>query len=157
FTLKLATLIKQALRGQLTENRIKEIGRRVSTLAEAEAAIASGGETDVRLISLFGTADPIRMLTMVLTGEAHSRIDGADAWPSVIDLCLDAVGASIDSEPGSPADALFRHLLFTAVAASTGGSLRTTLRRTCTDPTTDQLDAATAVLYRPSTAPDETY
>lgn len=153
FTLKLATLIKQALRGQLTENRIKEIGRRVSTLAEAEAAIASGGETDVRLISLFGTADPIRMLTMVLTGEAHSRIDGADAWPSVIDLCLDAVGASIDSEPGSPADALFRHLLLTEVAAATGGSLPDTLRRSWTEPTSAQQDAAIAVLDRLRSTP----
>lgn len=148
FTLKLATLVKQALSGQLTETRIKEIGRKASTLAEAEAATTGDGETDVRLISLFGTTDAARMLTVVLTGEADDQIDGASAWTSVAALCQDTVGAAVDAESGSLADALFRHLLLTEVAAAISGSLPDSLQSSWTKPTTAQQRAATEVRDR---------
>lgn len=145
FTLKLATLVKQALKGQLTDARIKEIGRKASTLAEAEAAIAGDGDTDVRLISLLGTTDAVRMLTMVLTGEADERLDAADAWPSVAAVCQDTVGAAVDVEHGSLADDLFRHLLLTEVAGAVGG-VPDALSSLWTRPTAAQQRAAAEVL-----------
>jgi len=70
FTRKLGTLVRQAMAGQLTESRITEIAGKARTLPAAEAAIAGNGDADLRLISLLGTSDAIRMLATVLGGGA---------------------------------------------------------------------------------------
>jgi hypothetical protein len=127
FTRKLSTLVRQALTGQLTEGRISEIARKARTLAEAEAAVAGDSNADVRLISLFGTSDTTRMFTMVLTGEADSRLDEATAWPAVSDLSRDAVGASVEGSGDRLRDALFRHLLLTELGLAGAGELPTAL------------------------------
>lgn len=127
FTRKLATLVRQALTGQLTEGRINEMARKARTLEEAEAAVAGDSDADVRLISLFGTSDTTRMLTMVLTGEAHSRLDEAAAWPAVSGLSRDTVGASVEGSGDTLRDALFRHLLLTEFALAGVGELPTAL------------------------------
>src|SRR4051794_26579693 len=95
FTRKLGTLVRQAMAGQLTESRAAEIARKAHTLPEAEAAIAGNGGADVRLISLLHTSDTVRMLTTVLGGEADAAIDAAGAWPGIVELCRDSVGASV--------------------------------------------------------------
>ncbi len=123
FTRKLATLVRQALSGQLTEARINEIARKARDLAEAEAAVAGDSDADVHLITLFGTSDTVRMLTTVLSGDADGRLDEAAAWPAVVDLCRDAVGAFVEGPGETLKDALFRHLLLTEIAAANAGEL----------------------------------
>ncbi len=148
FTLKLATLVKQALGGQLTESRIKEIGRKAATIAEAEAAVAGDSDADVRLISLFGTTDAARMLTIVLTGESDDRLDDVDAWPAVAALCRDTVGAQVEGGSAEVREGLFRHLLLTEMAAAVGGTLPSALQSSWTKTSTPQRRAAIEVLDR---------
>lgn len=148
FTLRLATLVQQALRGQLTESRIKEIGRKARTLSEAEAAIASGSDADVRLIALFGTSDAALMLMRVLTGEADDRIGSAAAWGSVAVLCHDSVGASVEEHGPAGRDDLFRHLLLTEVAAALGGALPGSLSTAWAEGTAAQQRTSIDVLAR---------
>ena len=148
FSLKLATLAKQALGGQLTEARIKEIGRNAATLAEAEAAVAGDSDADVRLISIFGTSDATRMLTMVLAGEADHRIDAADAWSVVADLCRDTVGADSGGSGDELRDGLFRHVLLTEIAAGVDGPLPNALQTSWVKASTGQQRTALDVLDR---------
>jgi hypothetical protein len=148
FTLKLATLVRQALGGQLTENRIKDIGRKASTIAEAEAAIADDSQADVRLIALFGTSDMARMLTMLLTAEANERLTEAGAWGSVAALCRDTVAASVEGEGPTVRDGLFRHLLLTEIATATGGGLPEALAPSWIKPSAAQQRTCIEVLDR---------
>lgn len=152
FTLRLATLVKQALSGQLTEARIKEIGRQARTLTEAEAAIEGDAGTDVRLISLFGTADSARMLTMVLSDQADG-LDDPGTRSAIAALCRDTVGAQVDAASGSLVDDLFQHLLLTEVAASLEGSLPEALQRSWDKPTAAQARTACEVLERLRSVP----
>ncbi len=55
YRILLPTVIRTALRGQLTERRLEELGKQCSTLTEAEAALDAGaGEADARLMVLVG-------------------------------------------------------------------------------------------------------
>ena len=55
FRVTLPTLLKNALAGRLTEQRITQIAQQCSTLREAEAAVEGGGTSvDARLISIVG-------------------------------------------------------------------------------------------------------
>lgn len=123
FIVRLSTLVKQALGGQLTESRLREIGRKARTIGEAEAAIAGDSNADVRLVSLLGTSDATRMLTMVLTGEADDRLRQADAWPAIASMSRDSVGAYLEGVAEVDRDRLFRQLLLTEMAGSMGGAL----------------------------------
>lgn len=153
FTIKLATLVRQGLGGQLTEGRIKEIGRKARDLAEAEAAVAGDSDADVRLISLFGTSDTARMLTMVVAGEADTRVDAA-TWSTVADLCRQAVGAAVEGSGETLRDGLFRQLLLTEIAAATGGDVPSALAAAWRKPTSAQQPTAIEVLDRLRTSRD---
>lgn len=148
FTLKLATLVKQALHGELTESRVRDIGRKVSTIAEAEAAIVGASNADVRLLSLLGTSDTTRMLTMVLTGEADDRLSEAGAWPVLVTMCRDTVGASVEGVTEAIRDGLFRHLLLTEIAGAIHETLPNPLQTSWTRVTPLQQRAAIDVLDR---------
>lgn len=148
FTLRLATLVRQALRGQLTEARIKEIGRKARTLSEAEAAVTGDSDADVRLIALLGTSDAARMLVMVLTGDADSRLDEASAWSAVAELCRDVVGASATGTGQTLRDDLFRQLLLSEIATAIERDLPTKLAAAWQTPSATQQRAAVEVLER---------
>ena len=148
FTRKLATLLRQSMTGQLTDSRINEIARRARTLPEAEAAIAGGGDADVRLISLFRTSDTVRMLTTVLTGAADEAIDVAEAWPAVENLCRESVGAFARGGGEALREALFRHLLLCDLADAMSGELPEGIASTWTHPSPSQQRRAVEVLER---------
>jgi hypothetical protein len=148
FTRKLATLVRQAMAGQLTESRATEISRKARTLPEAEGAIAGNGGADVRLISLLRTSDTVRMLTTVLGGEADAAIDAAAAWPGIADLCRDSVGAAVRGTGVEVRDALFRHLLLCDIAAALSDDLPETLATASQRPSAAQHRRAVEALER---------
>ncbi len=148
FTRKLATLVRQAMAGQLTEGRISEIARKARTLPEAEAAIAGNDDADVRLISVFGTSDTVRMLVTVLTGELDGAINLAAAWPAVATLCRDSVGALAGGVGSALREALFRHLLLCEFAVAVSDGLPEGIRSALGHPSPLQQRRAVEVLER---------
>ena len=148
FTRKLGTLVRQAMAGELTETRIAEIASKARTLTEAERAIAGNGDVDVRLISLLGNSDAIRMLTAVLGGAADEAIDTAAAWPSIAELCRDSVGASVEGTGDELRDALFRHLLLCDIAAALSDDLPDAIASAWQRPSAPQHRRAVDVLER---------
>jgi len=80
YTLRLKTLVRHALSGQLTQSRLDEVGRKATTLEQAEMALAGGDDADVRLVSALGTADTNGLALRILSGEATSALDQHDLW-----------------------------------------------------------------------------
>jgi PglZ domain len=148
FTRRLSTLVRQAMAGQTTEDRINEISAKARTIIEAEAAIASNGDADVRLITALGSQDTTRILVAVLSGDRDSDIEAAGAWPAVADLCRQSVGAAVDGSGDTLRDSLFRHLLLCDISAATSADLPEALATAWNRPTAAQRDRAVDVLNR---------
>lgn len=148
FKRKLATLVRQAMAGQLAESRIGEIARIARTFPEAEAAIVSQGDADVRLISLFRTSDTVRILATLLTGDVDAEVDAAAAWPAVVELCIDGVGAFLEGAGEGVRDALFRHLLLCELTTAISGGLPDGIALAPLRPSPSQQRRAIEVLER---------
>ncbi len=121
FKRRLGTLVKEALKGQLSEQRLAEIAARARTLVEAEAAISGEGEADVRLISVLGASDARTMALRALSGERDEAIAEADAWPAVAELLADQFGGTPAGEGDELRAAVMRQLVLTEIAAAIGG------------------------------------
>ena len=76
YTRRLSKLAKDALTGQLSEQRLAEIGSKARNLLEAEAAIAGDPGGDVRMIGLLGASDARTMALRILTGNDHRARPG---------------------------------------------------------------------------------
>lgn len=75
WTIKLGTLIKQALAGQITNQRAEELEQQCSSLPDIEAALANGGsDHDARLVGLAGDGSTLSIATMILVGSRDSEI-----------------------------------------------------------------------------------
>ncbi len=75
WTIKLPTLIRQALAGQVTEQRAAQLAQQCKTLGELEAALAGGDSSlDARFISLAGDASAISVTTAIVSGAIDAHI-----------------------------------------------------------------------------------
>jgi PglZ domain len=95
FTLRLATLAKQALKGQLSDQRLDEIGGQARTLLEAEAAVGGDAGGDVRLISVLGASDARTMALRILTGEKSDELETGNSWSAAAELLSSQVGGEL--------------------------------------------------------------
>src|SRR4051794_39622077 len=108
FRLRVGTLVRQALGGELAAGRLAEIARDAKTLEEAEQAAAGSATVDVRLASALGPGDPIGQLVKVLAGNLDAAIEAEGAWPSVAGLagrgggggCTGGGGGGVGGGPG---------------------------------------------------------
>ena len=121
FKLRLATLVRQALVGELTEARLAEIGRQARTFTEAEAALGSDGQHDVRVVALLGSAEATRLGLTVLQGARDEAIEADDAWAEVAATLRSVIGGNLKGTGIELRDAVFRHILLTAIDDATGG------------------------------------
>jgi hypothetical protein len=120
FALRLNTLVKNALRGQLSDQRLAEIGGQARTLAEAEAAMANGAGGDVRLISILGANDARTMVLRILTGERADALDAGRAWPAAADLLAAQIGGPLAGEWDELRRAALRQMALTEIATAAG-------------------------------------
>ncbi len=113
YRLTLPALLKNSLAGQLTEQRIIDIGRQCTSLAEVEAALA-GGESaiDARLISIIHDSSSTALATAVIAGTFESELVTRDL-ESVARRALEAsLGGNFDELTGDALrQAAFRHLV----------------------------------------------
>lgn len=121
YTRRLSTLAKDALKGQLSEQRLVEIGSQARTLLEAEAAVSGDAGGDIRLIGVLGASDARTMALRVLTGERSAELDTADAWPAAAEL----LGAQLGGTLAGSGDALrrdaLRQMVLTELAVAADG------------------------------------
>ena len=119
FTLRLNTLVRNALQGQVSEQRLGEIGHQARTLVEAEAAIAGEGG-DVRLISILGASDALTMVLRIVTGERGEALETEDAWPAAAELLGGQIGGSFAGAWDELREAALRQMVLTELAGAEG-------------------------------------
>lgn len=115
---RLSTLAKDALKGQLSEQRLAEIGNQARTLAEAEAAVAGDAGGDIRLIGLLGASDTRTMALRVLTGEREAELDADAAWPAVAELIAAQIGATSNASGEQLRRDALRQMVLTEVSSA---------------------------------------
>lgn len=122
WSLKLPTLVRQALAGQITEQRAAQLGQQCSTLSEVEAALA-GGDTslDARLVSLIGEASTVTVAAVILAG-AHDADIVDRGLEQVVRSTLEAsLGGHYEALTGPELRrAVFRHVVLAHVFEACG-------------------------------------
>jgi hypothetical protein len=118
---RLPTLVKEALKGQLSEQRLADIGSRARTLLEAEAAVGGDAGGDIRLIGILGASDTRTMAVRVLTGERSAELEAAGAWPAAIDLLASQIGGTFSGSGDEVRRSALRQMALTEIATATDG------------------------------------
>lgn len=137
FKLRLPTLVRNALAGELTEVRLEQIGRQAATLVEAEAALAGDTGTDVRLINLLRTSDTTQMVISLLMGTRETDIDAADLWEETATFLRDSLGGTATGTGEPLRQATMRHVVLTELAERLG-ELPSSLQVSWSAPAADQ-------------------
>jgi len=120
FKRRLATLVRNALDGELAAARIEQIARDARSFEEAEAAASGAATAGVRLVSIFGTSDVAAMAFAVLGGSKDEVIEAEGAWAEVAATLRDAYGGALDGTGGELRDGLARHLVLADLHAAAG-------------------------------------
>jgi len=116
FAVRLGTLVKNALKDELSEQRLAEIGGQARTLAEAEAAVGGDASGNVRLIGILGASDARMMALSILTGERAEVIDDQGAWPAAAEFLAGQIGGSLAGESDDLRRAALRQMVLTEIA-----------------------------------------
>lgn len=120
YTRRLSTLAKDALAGELSEQRIAEIGRNASTLLEAEAAVVGDPGGDVRLIGVLSASDARTMALRILTGERSAELDSANAWSRASELLSAQIGGNLIGSGEDLRRSALRQMILTEIAGEVG-------------------------------------
>lgn len=118
----LPTLLKNTLSGQLTDQRISQLGRQCSTLVEAEAAL-EGGESsiDARLISVVGDSSAIAIATALIAGAHDDELADQQLTDAARAALMETIGGDYGDLDGQHLrDSVFRHLALVCISAATG-------------------------------------
>jgi hypothetical protein len=114
---RLSTLVKDALSGQLSDQRLAEIGKQARTLPDAEAAVGGDAGGDVRLIGLLGASDVRTMALRILSGERSDELDAAAAWTAAAELLSTQVGGTLTNTADELRRSAARQMVLTEIAA----------------------------------------
>lgn len=120
FVCRLETLIKQAVGGQLTDGRIRQIAQQARTIEQAEAAL-EGSEhgADARLVAVLGASSPSEMVRRLLTPRFDELLEAEDLWDAVVSFLTDAVGVDVPQARGEQLRrSLFAQLVLNVLRAA---------------------------------------
>ena len=145
FKLRLPTLVRNALAGELTEVRLEQIGRQASTLVEAEAALVGDTGTDVRLINVLGTSDTTQMVISLLMGTRDADVAASDLWEETTAFLRDSLGGAATGTGEALRQAMTRHVVLTELAERLG-ELPSSLQASWARPSADQRKRSLHVL-----------
>jgi hypothetical protein len=120
YTRRLSGLAKDALTGQLSAQRLREICSKARTLLEAETAIAGDPGGDVRLIGVLDASDARTMALRILTGERSAELDHTDAWSAAADLLRTQFGGMLVGSGDELRRGALRQMVLTELAQATG-------------------------------------
>ncbi|MCA9628480.1 MAG: hypothetical protein KC766_12470, partial [Myxococcales bacterium] len=155
FRVTLPALLKSALAGQLTEQRLAQVGEQCSTLPEAEAALDGGDAgVDARLISTIGETSTAALAAALIAGTHSSELAERDLVGIARQTLAGAFGADLgDLEGDDLRHAAFRQVVLSCLVRATG-DLPSELAASHAAVTPAQTKAVTAVVERLQTRPD---
>ena len=117
---RLPTLVKDSLKGQLSEQRLVEIGYQARTLVEAESALAGDAGGDIRLISVLGASDARTMALRILIGDRDAELDTDGAWPAAGELLAAQIGGTSDGSGEQLRRDALRQMVLTEISGAVG-------------------------------------
>jgi hypothetical protein len=147
FRVTLPTLLKKSLVGQLTEQRITQIGQQCATLREAEAVLESGDSSvDARLISIVGDSSVNVIAAHVLSGAHLAELEQRGLDDLVRTTLSESFGVTLGQVAGSDLRAAaFRQVALTVIHSATE-SLPDELAASFQPPTATQRKTCAAVV-----------
>ncbi len=119
FNIRLRTLLRGALGGTLTEARIAELGR-ARTLEEAEAALAGGVGTGVRLPAVLKTTDTLQLCLRILADDVDGDLSDPELWEEARGVLRYGLGGDPAGEGDFLRDRVFRHLILLELEEALG-------------------------------------
>lgn len=149
FRITLPRLLKTALDGQITEQRLHQLGQQCSKIGEAEAALEVGEPgLDARLISVVGDSSTVAIATAAIAGVCDVQIAEKNLGDAVQASLAVAVGGAYEGLEGDELrGAAFRQIVLTILAEQLG-ELPDDLALTAEKSTAAQRSACRAVLER---------
>ncbi len=135
----LPTVIRDSLKGQLTDRRIEELGKQCQTLAEVEAALDAGAsEADARLMTLVSESGTAAIAQALLSGLYDEQLSDLSLLAAAHEFFAQATGTATSAVDGAALRSeIFRHFVLTAVHAATG-ALPDEITRSFSPPTAPQ-------------------
>lgn len=125
YTRRLSTLAKEALKGQLSEQRLADIGSQARILLEAEAAVGGDPGGDVRLIGVLGASDTRTMALRVLTGERSADLEADGGWSAAAELLSAQLGGTLTGSGDDLRQDALRQMVLTELAGAAGSLPKT--------------------------------
>ena len=119
--IRLATLIRHALQGELTSSRLDELARQATTLAEAEAALSAGPIIEVRLQAALGTSEPVELGLRLLADPTDQLLERENLWEDARRFLQRAFGGQPRGTGQSLRESAFRHLVLLELSQALGG------------------------------------
>lgn len=149
FRVTLPALLKSALAGQLTEQRLAQVGEQCSTLPEAEAALDGGDAgVDARLISTIGETSTAALTAALISGTHSTELAERDLVGIARQMLASAIGADLGNLDGDNLrHGAFRQVVLTCLLRATG-ELPGDLAGSHATATPAQIKIATAVVER---------
>lgn len=118
--LRLPTALRAALKDHLAPSRLEELVSNFPTANAAEAALAAGGDHDLRVAAVLGGGDVTTHALGILTGTTHATIEHATAWEPVRAMLAEHYGGAPSGEGKSLSLALLTHVLSIEMAVAVG-------------------------------------
>ena len=147
YRITLATLLKNALTGQLSEQRIIQIGKQCATAGEAEAALEGADSTvDARLIAIVGDASTRVIAARLLSGAHGTELDGRGLGDVVRATLAESLGGDFTGLDGDDLRAAAFRQVVLAVLDSVIGDLPEALRTSFSPSNAGQLKTCWTVL-----------
>lgn len=117
---RLSTLVREALRGELAPARLEEVARQARTLAEAEAALTAGDIVEVRLQAALGSADPIQLALKILADSSDEIMEAQALWEDARRFLQRAFGGDHRGTGDALRHVVFRHLILVELQEALG-------------------------------------
>ena len=147
YRITMPTLLKNALAGQLSEQRIGQISKQCTTIAEAEAAVqGADSSVDARLIAVVGDSSERLIAAGLIAGVHAEEVESRDLADAVRSTLASSLGGDFTGLSGDELrQAAFRQIVLAALHSSVG-SVPSELAGTFSEPTPAQAKTCHAVL-----------
>lgn len=117
YRIRLSTLVKKSLAGELTDQKLAEIGEAAATISEAEALIeggAAGGPS--QLVKKAGVSEPIELVLTLIT-QHEDDLEADEQLRDELDAFLKSYfGIVRAGDPATLCDSVARHLVMVELA-----------------------------------------
>ena len=145
WSMTLRSLLRGALKGELTDLRIDALAKQTKTIAEAEAVLDCGSAVDARLVSTFRTTDLVAIACEVLAADLKPVVESGEVRHLVAESLSSFFGMTVDERDATLLRAsVFRGVVIGALSEAAvdipeawrstfGGSVKSTHATRCAD------------------------